>query len=160
MSSLHIKNVFDLKVKILVSRIILFALLSSLAGCASIKPYPVCFYNCDTPDEEKKIEIIKKLSEVLEKETNKEVVIHPNLRWILVKTNNSQHRRLTKIWPRIACVGNVTSGTQVSENSDCVKYLYEFMKKKKYLKFDIQANPIDSDEAPGAPYTICCCQFE
>ncbi len=46
----------------------------------------------------------------------------------LAKTSPKQHKRLTNIWPRMACIGEVTSGTEVTKNSQCVEYIYNFMK--------------------------------
>ena len=59
----------------------------------------------------------------------------------------------------MACIADVTSGTEVTKNSHCVEYISNFMKNGKYLELDINQNPVHSDEAPGKPYVICCCEF-
>ncbi|WP_447780311.1 hypothetical protein [Aeromonas veronii] len=76
-------------------------------------------------------------------------------RWILSKTTDAQHKLLNMTWPRIACIGKVSSGTEVKLEADCVKYLHDFLDKKNYLEFDLKENVVFSDEAPGAPNVIC-----
>lgn len=137
---------------------VIFLSINSL-GCSTIKPYPVCFFSeCNDVDNESRRKITDSLAQYLKLES-KEIVIHPSSKWILAKTNSRQHKRLIKIWPRIACIGDVTSGTEVTKNSQCVEYISNFIKNKKYLEFDINENPVHSDEAPGKPHIICCCEF-
>lgn len=76
-------------------------------------------------------------------------------RWILSKTTSAQHKLLNTMWPRIACIGSVSSGTQVKLEADCVKYIHDFLEKKNYLEFDLKENPVFNDEAPGLPNVIC-----
>ena len=135
--------------------VLLFLVISS---CSTIKPYPVCFSNCTNIKEETRKKIIEKLAEYLKLES-KEVIVHPNLKWILAKTNARQHKRLIKTWPRMACIGDMTTGTEVTANSQCIEYIYDLLKNKNYLKLDIKANPVYSDEAPGKPNVICCCEI-
>lgn len=133
-------------------------LIFNSTGCATIKPYPVCFSDCDAVNNESRRKIVDSLAQYLKLESKK-IIIHPSSKWILAKTNSRQHKRLVKIWPRMACIGDVTSGTEVTKNSQCVEYIYNFMKNKNYLEFDINENPVHSDEAPGKPHIICCCEF-
>lgn len=136
---------------------VVLLIINSIA-CATIKPYPVCFSNCDAIDKDSRRKIVDSISQYLKLESKK-IIIHPSSKWILAKTNPIQHKRLTKIWPRMACIGDVTSGTEVTKNSRCVEYIYNLMKNKNYLDFDLNENPVHSDEAPGKPHIICCCEF-
>lgn len=126
-----------------------------ITSCATVKPYPVCFFGTNPPDLKRKMEIVSGLADRLRLEAS-EVVIHPTGRWIFAKTTPSQHKRIIKTWPRVACIGRVSSGTEISKNADCVSYLNNFLKNKQYLRFDKKENPVDSDEAPGQPHVICC----
>lgn len=149
---------FFMETKNFIIKISLVFLILNSIGCATIKPYPVCFNDCNSLDSESRRKITDSLALYLKVES-KEIIIHPSSKWILAKTNNRQHKRLINIWPRIACIGDVTSGTEVTKNSQCVEYIYYFLKNKKYLEFDINENPVHSDEAPGKPHVICCCEF-
>jgi hypothetical protein len=59
----------------------------------------------------------------------------------------------------MACIGDMSTGTEVTNNAQCVEYIYNFMKNKNYLQFDIKEPSAHSDEAPGEPHVICCCEF-
>lgn len=122
---------------------------------STIKPYPVCFFNPSPPREEERAEATRKLVMVM-KRFDSNAFATADDRWIIAKTSPSQHNQLKKIWPRIACVGTVTSGTEVTRNADCVNYLYRFLQDEAYLKFDIKGNSVHSDEAPGPAHVICC----
>lgn len=151
-------TLFCKKIRKLITKVSVVLLVLNSVGCSTIKPYPVCFSDCNTVDKESRRKIVDSLAQYLKLES-KETIIHPSSKWILAKTNSRQHKRLTKIWPRMACIGDVTSGTEVTKNSECVEYIYNFMSNKKYLEFDIDENPVHSDEAPGKPHIICCCEF-
>ena len=151
-------SLFYTKIKNLGIKISVIVLIINSVGCSTIKPYPVCFSDCDAINNDSRRKIVDSLSQYLKLES-KEIIIHPSSKWILAKTNHRQHKRLIKIWPRMACIGDVTSGTEVTNNSQCVEYIYNFMKNKNYLEFDINENPVFSDEAPGKPKIICCCEF-
>lgn len=150
--------VFGKIIKNLIINISFVLLIINSIGCATIKPYPVCFSDCNAIDKDSRRKIVDSLAQYLKLES-KEIIIHPSSKWILAKTNPRQHKRLIKIWPRMACIGDVTSGTEVTKNSQCVEYIYNFMKSKNYLEFDIDENPVHSDEAPGKPHVICCCEI-
>ncbi len=151
-------TLFCAKIKKLAIKISVIVLIVNSVGCSTIKPYPVCFSDCNAIDNDSRRKIVDSLAQYLKLES-KEIIIHPSSKWILAKTNPIQHKRLIKIWPRMACIGDVTSGTEVTKNSQCVEYIYNFMKNKNYLEFDIDENPVHSDEAPGKPHIICCCEF-
>lgn len=127
--------------------------------CATIKPYPVCFFDCNDVKPDQRQLYTDSLASYLRKES-KTVIVLPSNRWILAKTNPIKHRRLTKMWPRLACIGTVTSGTDVEENAHCTQYIYEFMSQRNYLEFDIKELSALSDEAPGEIHVRCCCELK
>lgn len=126
-----------------------------LASCSTYKMYPVCFFDIDPPDDEVRASHVKTLmSLMVTYDTN--AISTPDNRWIIANTSSAQHKEITKLWPRMACVGTVTSGTEVKRNSDCVEYLNDFLKNESYLEFDVNDdNVVSSDEAPGQSNTIC-----
>lgn len=135
-------------------QILTIAALSFVASCTTLKPYPVCFYDKTPPDREVMNENISKLLSVMRR-YDVEANSSADQRWILSKTSYAQHELLKVTWPRIACIGKVSSGTEVKAQADCVSYLHTFLTKKNYLELDVKDNAIYSDEAPGPPTVIC-----
>ncbi len=125
-----------------------------IVSCSTIKPYPVCFYDRSPLDAQSKITHADKLLAVM-RLYDHEAQTSADGRWILANTTTEQHNILIKTWPRIACIGKVTSGTEVKHAADCVEYLHDFLLKQNYLEFDVKENVAFSDEAPGKPNVIC-----
>lgn len=125
-----------------------------ITSCATIKPYPVCFYDDSPPSAQIKKEHASNLLSVMRR-YDAESQSSIDGRWIFANTSHAQHNALTETWPRIACIGNVTSGTEVKRSSDCVNYLHDFLVRQSYLEFDIKEPVAFSDEAPGKPNVIC-----
>lgn len=121
----------------------------------SVKPYPICFFDPSPPSDGDRAAAAEKLVKVM-KRFDPEAFVTADDRWVIAKTSPSQHAELTAFWPRVACVGTVTSGTEVKRNADCVSYLHKFLRDKIYLQFDIKGESVHSDEAPGPAYVICC----
>ncbi len=125
-----------------------------ISGCSTVKPYPVCFYDPIAPDTETRKEHAISLEEILRVSASY-VNSSPDGRWIYAETNWFQHKNLSKTWPRISCIGKVTSGTEVKRYQDCIYYVEDLLKNKNYIDLDVKANISDSDEAPGFEHVIC-----
>lgn len=125
-----------------------------LGGCATVKPYPVCFFDPFPLDEEKAIKHSESLLNRI-KMDSPTAHMAPDGRWIYAKTTICKHREISKTWPRVACIGSVTSGTEVKRYADCISYLETLLIEQNYLELDIANNVVDSDEAPGEEHVIC-----
>ena len=135
------------------------AIVFLVQGCASYKPYPVCFFDSSPPSAEAQLNLTRNLLVELQK-IDKDANMIANGRWIVASTTPFQHKQLIEYWPRIACIGTVTSGTEVKSNSDCVTYLNRVVTSQNYLEFDVKSPYALSDEAPGNPKVICSTLFE
>lgn len=125
------------------------------SGCTSVRLYPVCFFDDDAPDPAARVQHIEKLTGVLRKFDNVVVATNDG-HWIVAKTSRATHRELEKLWPPLACIGTVTSGTEVKSNADCVQFVADRLKSEDFLSFDINDKDIAlSDEALGPPNVIC-----
>ncbi len=135
-------------------RIIVLSLVLTLAGCATVKPYPVCFYDPRSPDEQT---VTKYVAVLIDRIVMEAPDANPKTdgRWIYAKTTSYQHGLISSTWPRVACIGTVTSGTEVKRYADCVSYTEALLRKNNYLELDVKPNAIDSDEAPGVEHVIC-----
>lgn len=132
---------------------ILFCFL--LSGCSSVRLYPVCFFDDEAPDPAAKIQHIENLTSVLRRFDEAPGATYDG-RWIVAKTTMVTHRKLQKLWPPLACIGTVTSGTEVKSNADCVQYVADRLKSEDFLSFDIDDKSIAlSDEALGSTNVIC-----
>lgn len=125
-----------------------------VAGCSTVKPYPVCFYDPRPPAQNRIDAHVESLLRRIKMDIT-EVQATPDGRWIFAKTTTYQHDEISKTWPRVACIGNVTSGTEVKRNADCISHLEELLRKQNYLELDVKDNVVDSDEAPGVKHVIC-----
>lgn len=134
-------------------RVVLISVLL-ISGCATMKPYPVCFYDSRAPDIAIQKEHVSSLETVLKNSASNVSVSHDG-RWIIAKTTWYQHRNLSKMWPRISCIGRVTSGTEVKQYQDCIYYIEELLETQDYSTLDVKNNVTDSDEAPGKEHVIC-----
>lgn len=131
--------------------------LLSLTSCSTVKLYPICYTNCSRyVSQQEKSRTAQNLADVIDEHSNS-VIVDSYYRGIYARTNRLQHKRISKIWPRIACIGKTTTGTEITKNYDCVLYLKVLLNKKNYSEYDIKPNPVHSDQAPGDPHVICCC---
>lgn len=125
-----------------------------LMSCSSIKPYPVCCFDVYPIPKEDKEQHLNSLVTKL-KRIDPDASASGDGQWIFAKTSYWENKHLMKSWPRIACYGTVTSGTEVKRQSDCVKHLTEVIRSQEYNNFDIK-NPAElSDQAQGLPNVIC-----
>lgn len=126
-----------------------------LCSCASVKIYPVCFFNPAPPEKEEQSKYIEKLTLVLQR-FDETAAPSQDGRWIIARTNIWGHRKLQEIWPPLGCVGTVTSGTEVARSSDCIQFISEQLRSGDYKTLDVKRDDVVlSDEAPGKPYVIC-----
>ncbi len=129
------------------------------SGCTSLRLYPVCFFDDEAPDPAVKVQHIEKLTSVLQKFDNLAFATYDG-RWVVAKTSKVMHREIEKLWPPLACIGTVTSGTEVKSNADCVQFVADQLKSEDFLSFDINDKNIAlSDEALGPSNVICWRSF-
>ena len=52
----------------------------------------------------------------------------------MARTTDSQDSDLLRIWPRIGCIGPGRSFSQVKLQADCIAYVEDFIKNRKYTQ--------------------------
>lgn len=141
---------YSLKLKVL----ILLMLSISLLSCSRDRIYPICFYdNVPSGDAERKKHAIELLKYIYSKDND--AILTADNRWIVAKVSGKKNDEITRVWPRLACIGVVSSGTELQKEAECVEYVSYFINNNKYLEFDLKENPIFNDESPGPSNTIC-----
>lgn len=140
----------------MIGRRFLFLALAALvtSGCVSTRPYPICFFDPLPFSAETRDEHLEALEEILLQGTVSSSFTHDG-RWVLVRADLYEHRRLRKIWPRIACIGRVASGTEVERDAKCVYFVKDVIVNKRYEQFDLHDDPAHSDEAVGPSHVRC-----
>lgn len=117
-------------------RIAAIVLLGSVfTGCASVRVYPVCFYD-KKPDSVKLDKaiisgLLNSFAAVSLIEPSN-IVISPDVRWIIARTTEEQDSNLLRIWPRVGCIGPGRSTSQVKLQIDCIAYVEDFIKERRY----------------------------
>lgn len=143
----------------------LFILLLVLffAGCATPHLYPVCFYNQSPSKEILESYYTPHLRDALRAALGDQREIlaasTPDARWFVAKTTNSENSDLAKVWPRIGCIGDASTGDGVRSENGCVDYLQRFISKENYFEFGNakDAGGIDIwSESPNPKIVVRC----
>lgn len=121
------------------------ALLASLCGgCASVRMYPICFYD-KKPDAESLdrtyVPALRKSFSAVAAGKPDDLAVSPDVRWIIASTTDSQDANLLKMWPRLGCIGPAGSTSQVKLQVDCIAYVEDFIKEKKYTELGLYKGP-------------------
>lgn len=126
----------------------------SALGCSAHRMYPVCFYGKSAPDASTVVRHVDALSRELRK---RDANAHGTAdgRWLFARTSRAEHERLIETWPRAACIGPVSAGTEVKANADCVAYVAGLLATERYNEFGVAPDPVHTDEAPGPEFVIC-----
>jgi hypothetical protein len=134
---------------------LLLAACVMVSSCATVRLYPVCFFDPTQPDSAIKSRHVDVLTKTLRR-FDENANATEDGRWIVAKTTWISHEELQRVWPRLGCVGTVTSGTEVKRSADCTEFVAEQLKSGEYRIFDIKSDDVVlSDEAPGRPHVIC-----
>jgi hypothetical protein len=147
------------------SLVTVLALAVCAFGCAGrqARLYPVCFYNAKPPQDQLQSQYIPRLGDALKLSVggNRDVkfVGTADGRWFVATTTSGENKRLAETWPRLGCIGQATSGSQVHEEAMCVEYIRDFIAKQEYLQFG-QLDGVVGDagwnEKPGGQgYAYC-----
>ncbi len=115
-----------------------------LTGCSSVKMYPICFYE-KKPDTETLDRVIvpglrKSFAAVLSGIAD-DLSVSPDARWIVASTTDTQDANLLKMWPRLACIGPAGSASEVKLQVDCISYVKDFIKERKYTELGSYKGP-------------------
>lgn len=115
----------------------LLTLAAAASGCATVRVYPICFY-----DKKPELAVVERsfvpglrqsFSAVVSTEPSN-LVISPDVRWIVASTTDKQDGELLRIWPRIGCIGPGRSTSQVKLQADCIAYVEDFIKERRYTQ--------------------------
>ena len=138
--------------------ICLVVILVMATGCARPRLYPVCFYAQKPPIEEIRALYIPRLHEALRLHGSSDVVITADGRWAIARTSRRENGRLAMTWPRLACVGPARSGSEVSKEASCVKYVHEFVLGQQYLAlgYNPELDIAGYDEDPDSTRAVYC----
>lgn len=111
-----------------------------LTGCASVKMYPICFYE-KQPDAETLdrffVPGLRKSFGAILVDSNADFSVSPDARWIVASTTDTQDANLLKMWPRLACIGSAGSTSEVKLQADCISYIKDFIKERKYTELGL-----------------------
>jgi hypothetical protein len=106
--------------------------------------YPICFYDVDLgavdtarqswPSYSKKLELALQGNIV-----NKKKVTIVSSRSAVVWASKYSHRRISKVWPEIACIGQSGGGTSENRRKVCVKFVTALVRSK------LEGSPMPTD---------------
>lgn len=110
-------------------------LMSGAAGCASLRSYPVCLYDTElaaaTSADAAWPDLRMRLGQVLEVGGAEKTSVVVNSRMAVAKTTQGQDRKITRVWPRLACFGR-SGGTETDAALRiCTAYVQEFLAKDR-----------------------------
>jgi len=117
--------------------IAIVAVAGTFSGCATVRVYPICFYDKkpDLPIVEKSfVPGLRQSFGEVAAVNPQEVVISPDVRWIIARTTDKQDADLLRVWPRVACIGPGRSTSQVKLQADCIAYVEDFIKVRRYTE--------------------------
>lgn len=138
-----------------------------LAGCYSVKMYPICFYR-DKPNlevlQKDYVDGLKKSFSAVIGGNPDRFVVSPDVRWIVATTTDSEDADLLRMWPRIGCIGPAGSTSLVQAQKDCIEYVQEFIKSREYTILgqyrDAKGGAFFYNESKNANSLVYCANNE
>jgi hypothetical protein len=135
----------------------------AVSGCAQTRLYPICFYNKQYPQEVIDTKYIPQLKAALGAALDQSRPIRladtPDARWLVAETTEEENTRLAEIWSRVGCIGIASDRTGVKQESDCVAYVREFIRKQNYSELGVHhglGGVREADEAPNSKLLVYC----
>ena len=107
--------------------LLVLALAVSVSGCAATKVYPICHYNGEGGTiAAKRDDIVKFIGAVAGADSA--VAFAPNERLVAVRTTDSGHVALSKVWPRVGCLGQSRYDVEYKKYLGCVYMIEQAIK--------------------------------
>jgi hypothetical protein len=133
--------------------------LISLAGCAfKMRLYPLCFYSYSPTKQVVASEIVPALSEALKMHISlwpgRQIVATPDGRWFVMRADRFENDRISKTWPRLACIGDSTAGIQ--NEKWCISYVRDFIRSGNYLATGVYRIGNLPNESPDSSSLVTC----
>jgi hypothetical protein len=103
-------------------------------GCASIRPYPICYF-AEKPSPSEESQLFEGWTRTIRAYLGAEadVTISGDKRWLLARGFDFDHDALGRIWPRFGCVGSYQSSITYPYYSHCLDLLQQMMASRDYL---------------------------
>lgn len=134
----------------------------SATASAETRLYPICFYSSARPDlNEVMTHYVPTLERALRAAAylsqHTLVVPSPDGRWLLADTSNHQHARISRVWPRLACIGNATNSATVRLQRSCIDFIKTVLRSGQYEHFaETEVQPSVLGEHVFAGYAVFC----
>jgi len=112
-----------------------------LAGCARHRPYiyPVCFYEASPTEQTFQQVYAPQLTAVVQTAVTQKkpikATLSPDARWLVADVSKHQNMRISRVWPRLGCIGTALDSNGVKLEKDCVAYEQEFVLTDHYFTF-------------------------
>jgi hypothetical protein len=109
-------------------------IIAVLGGCQSTRPYPICFFDKQPDAAELKRFQQGWASDVRIYLGEKAAVSFTHdARWVVATGRPADHDALTKVWPRLGCVGHYESELSYPAYSGCLTLLQQMLVVPDYL---------------------------
>lgn len=132
-------------------RVVLAAACAALlAGCATTRAYPVCFYRERLPEPQLAAYGAATAAAVsLYVGPQSRQALSWNQRVLIVRGPRAGQRRLARVWPQLGCVGRYIEDTQYQGYARCLRYLRDWLAAEG-------ASPIGEQSDGGALGQLYC----
>ena len=115
-------------------------LAASVSASANPHLYPICFFSDTRPDQaEFNAYYVPRLVEAFRTSAvlgvHARISVSPDGRWLVANTSTYQNSFVSRVWPRIACIGNASNSDRVLAEENCVNYVSDFTRKLHYVSF-------------------------
>lgn len=134
-----------------------------VASCASVRLYPVCFYNGSQPMGAARDSFFEGMTGMLRGslglDLQRPITVSPDGRWLIANATRFQNAAAAHVWPRIGCIGSAVDSNQIHQEAGCVAYVRQFIKDENYFAFGNakDAGGIDIyNESPDPKYDVHC----
>jgi hypothetical protein len=119
-----------------------------LTGCMRARPhlYPVCFYqtapSLDVVQNVYAPHLIAILNAARKGPATLHAALSPDGRWLVASLTKGQNAAISRVWPRVGCVGDPHNNETTKEEMDCVKFEQQFVSGSNYFLFGNNRNPV------------------
>jgi hypothetical protein len=99
----------------------------------------VCFYQAAPSQERYKQYFVSGLVAALHTAASDEgkasVTSTPDARWLIAVVTSNQNDAISKVWPRVGCIGDALNSPTTQLEMDCVAYIRNFVSTEQYFEF-------------------------
>ena len=148
--------------------LLLASILSTGCMRAHLHLYPVCFYQTAPAMEGAQKYYAPLLTEVvhttIKNPADVRAALSPDGRWLVASVTKAQNIELSKVWPRVGCIGDAHNSDSTKQEMDCVLYERSFLSGPNYFLFGNDKNPVLGvdiwNESPVPKSAVYCHSIE